>query len=169
MGKPKALVGDERGSWLRRSVRLLLDGGCEAVTVVLGAAADEARPLLSGLDAEIVVAEDWSSGLSASLNAGLAHLAATEAQAALVMLVDLPDLTVEVLRRVVDAGGTPESLARATFHGRLGHPVLIGRAHWPGIVASTVGDRGARDYLVAHEALLVECGDLATGRDVDTL
>jgi hypothetical protein len=45
--------------------------------------------------------------------------------------------------------------------------VLIGRAHWDGVVATAVGDRGARDHLAAHEVALVECGDLATGTDVD--
>jgi len=37
MGMPKALVTDNRGSWLVRGVDLLHDGGCERVTVVLGA------------------------------------------------------------------------------------------------------------------------------------
>ena len=33
---------------------------------------------------------------------------------------------------------------------------------------AAAGDRGARDYLAAHEVVLVECGDLATGADVDS-
>ncbi len=48
-----------------------------------------------------------------------------------------------------------------------GNPVLIGRNHWRGVIASATGDRGARDYLEEHRPELVECGDLATGRDVD--
>jgi hypothetical protein len=31
-----------------------------------------------------------------------------------------------------------------------------------------VGDRGARDHFRTHAHELVECGDLATGRDADT-
>jgi nicotine blue oxidoreductase len=35
--------------------------------------------------------------------------------------------------------------------------------------AAAVGDAGARDYLAGHPALrLVECGDVADPRDVDT-
>ena len=30
------------------------------------------------------------------------------------------------------------------------------------------GDSGARDYLTEHDAALVECGDLASGVDVDS-
>jgi CTP:molybdopterin cytidylyltransferase MocA len=49
-----------------------------------------------------------------------------------------------------------------------GHPTLLGRDHWTGVVDTARGDRGARDYLAEHPPVLVECGDLATGRDVDT-
>ncbi len=44
---------------------------------------------------------------------------------------------------------------------------MIGRDHWAGVAASATGDFGARHYLDAHEVTLVECGDLATGRDQD--
>jgi hypothetical protein len=33
---------------------------------------------------------------------------------------------------------------------------------------AATGDRGAQDHLARHAPLLVECGDLATGRDADT-
>ena len=62
----------------------------------------------------------------------------------------------------------PTALARAGYHGQPGHPVLIGREHVGGVAESAIGDRGARDYLATHRTLLVECGDLATGIDVDT-
>ena len=84
-------------------------------------------------------------------------------------LVDLPDVGAEVVARVVAAATGPTSLARASYDGRLGHPVLLGRDHWEGVRASAAGDRGARDYLAAHDVTLVECGDLATGRDVDSV
>lgn len=167
MGTPKALVHDDGGSWLGRATRTLRDGGCDDVTVVLGAAADEAVTLLDGLGVDVVVAADWADGMSASLRAGLGALPPT-AEAAVVLLVDLPDVTPEVVRRVVAAGAGPGALARATFDGRPGHPVLLGRDHWAGVGASAAGDRGARDYLAGSDVLLVECGDLATGEDVDS-
>jgi CTP:molybdopterin cytidylyltransferase MocA len=56
---------------------------------------------------------------------------------------------------------------RATYDGRPGHPVLIGRNHWPGVLSAAHDDQGARDYLAAHDHVTCECGDLATGKDVD--
>lgn len=166
---PKALVRDQDGTpWLTRSVQVLSDGGCSEVVVVLGAGAGEAEPLLEGLAGVTTVRSgDWSSGMGASLATGLTALADADADAALVHLVDLPDVTARVVARVVAAGDGTGALARASYGGTPGHPVLIGRDHWTGVAESAVGDRGARAYLKAHDVTLVECGDLATGADVD--
>jgi CTP:molybdopterin cytidylyltransferase MocA len=177
MGRPKALLRDRHGvPFLDRAVGLLFAGGCDPVTVVLGASADQARGLLdaAGWSADpavgVVVADDWDEGMGASLRAGLRALAAgCDAEAALVSLVDLPDVGADVLRRVVAAGvpGGPRALVRATYGGRPGHPVLLGRDHWAGVLATAHGDQGAREYLRGHRPRSCECGDLATGRDVD--
>lgn len=170
MGMPKALLRDPDGEpWLVRGVQVMRDGGCPRVTVVLGAAADEALPLLDGTGADAVVAHEWAEGMSASLRAGLAALTEAGAEAALVSLVDLIDLTPAVVARVLAAGPRPEALARAAYGGVPGHPVLLGRDHWAGVLASARGDAGARDYLAAHPTDLVECGDLATGNDQDSM
>jgi CTP:molybdopterin cytidylyltransferase MocA len=166
MGRPKALVSDAAGSWLERAVRVLDDGGCTGVTVVLGARSAEAVSFLDGLGVDVVIAHDWEAGMSASLTAGLRGMPA-DADAALVLLVDLPDVSAEVVRRVLDSATGSGSLARAAYDGRPGHPVLLGRDHWAGVVDGATGDRGARDYLETHEHHTVECGDLATGQDVD--
>lgn len=168
MGQPKALVHDPDGtSWLLRSVETLRAGGCEHVTVVLGARAHEARPLVPRR-VSTVVAVDWADGMAASLRAGLASLTDGDAPAAVVTLVDLPDVTAEVVRRVVAAGAGPAALSRATYAGRPGHPVILGRQHWADVIGSAAGDRGARDYLATHDVAAVECGDLASGQDQDT-
>lgn len=166
MGMPKALVHDERGSWLQRGVEVLRRGGCDPVVVVLGAA-PEAADLLDGA-VTVVVAEDWADGMGASLRAGLAAVAGLgpDVRSVVVSLVDLPDLVPEVVARVV--GAAAGTLARAAYDGVPGHPVLLGRDHWAGVAAAATGDRGARDYLATADVVLVECGDLASGRDVDS-
>jgi CTP:molybdopterin cytidylyltransferase MocA len=168
MGRPKALMRDPDGtSWLRRTVGVLREGGCEAITVVLGADAGKATAYLEDTGVGVVVAEDWSEGMGASLRAGLRAVAGSDAVAAVVMLVDLPDVTAEVVRQVATWVTGPEQLARASYAGRPGHPVVIGRAHWEAAADSVAGDQGARDYLVGHGVVDVECGDLATGLDRD--
>lgn len=167
MGTPKALVHDPDGtSWLRRSVQALLDGGCAPVRVVLGASADEARALLVDLPVDVVVAEDWAEGMGASLRAGL--LSVGDPDALLVSLVDLPDVGAPVVARVLTADTGRATLARASYDGGPGHPVLLGGDHLAPLLATLHGDAGARAYLAAHDVTLVECGDLATGADRDT-
>jgi CTP:molybdopterin cytidylyltransferase MocA len=168
MGVPKALVTDDRGSWLVRGVDLLHAGGCDRVSVVLGAVVARAGALLVDLDVSVVVADDWDEGMGASLRAGLRSLTSSEEEGVVVSLVDLPDLVPEVVARVIHAAAGPAALARATYDGRPGHPVLLGRDHWAGAAESAVGDQGARAYLAGRDVTLVECGDLATGRDVDS-
>ena len=174
MGGPKALLRDRHGQpFLHRAVGSLLHGGCGSVTVVLGAAADRARALLQeggwsqDTPVDAVLAEDWDEGMGASLRTGLAALMDRSPDRALVSLVDLPDVDAAVVRRVLGVDSGPRALVRAAYGGRPGHPVLIGRRHWAGVASAARGDQGARGYLDTHHATLCECGDLATGRDVD--
>ena len=165
---PKALVvGDDGEPWLTRGVRVLTAGGCHRVTVVLGAEAGRAQALL-GSDAEVVVADDWAQGMSASLRAGLRAVAATHATSVVVTLVDLPDVGPDVVGRLLDPLPRAGTLRRAGYDGHPGHPVVLGRDHWAAILDSTTGDRGARDYLATAAVETIECGDLATGHDVDS-
>jgi CTP:molybdopterin cytidylyltransferase MocA len=145
--------------------------GCDEIVVVVGAEADQVTALLpAGIRA--VSNDDHPTGMGSSLAVGLSALAESSAAVALVMLVDLPDVTREVLDRLASqarASTKPtDLLARAAYQGRPGHPVLIGRDHFAGVIAGAVGDAGARRYLTAHQVTLVECGDIGGGRDVDT-
>jgi CTP:molybdopterin cytidylyltransferase MocA len=169
LGRPKALVEDREGStWVERSVAALRDGGVSDVYVVVGAAhAEVARAVPAGC--RVVDAADWAEGMGASLHAGLAAVSdeQADADAVLVMLVDTPGVGSDVVRRLSSESG-PDVLARAAYGSQPGHPVLIGRHHWAGVLEVARGDRGARDYLRAHPLTLVQCADIGTGDDIDT-
>lgn len=160
-GMPKVRAHD--GEWLRACVAALHGGGCGDVVVVLGAAVvDVPAP------ARAVVAHDWADGLSASVRAGI--LAADEgSQSVVLATVDTPDVNAAAVRRVLAAAqASPSGLARARYGGRPGHPVVIARRHWPALLNVLTGDDGAGPFLRARDDVVaVECGDLATGRDVD--
>lgn len=170
MGQPKALVRSGDGeAWVVTAARVLHDGGCASVLVVAGAEAEAVARLVAPLPwADVVVAEQWAEGMGPSLATGLEALVATDATCAVVGLVDTPDVGAAVVHRVLaEVGTAPAALGRAAYQGVPGHPVVLGREHWAGVAESATGDRGARAYLAAHPHRLVECGDLATGVDVD--
>lgn len=166
-GGPKALAVLPDGTpFLTRAVDTLLGGGCDPVFVVLGAAVEPASGLLSA--AQIVVNADWDTGLGSSLRAGLAALP-TSTEAALVLLVDTPGIGPAAVARLLEYGG-PDAVAVATYDGRRGHPVLLGRTHWAEASRLAVGDQGARPFLRAHGAAVCEvpCDDIAAPGDIDT-
>lgn len=164
-GRPKALVELDGEPLVRRAVRVLTDGGCAPIRVVLGAQAEDAVKLLPD-PSLAVVADDWATGMGASLRAGLRAL--PEADAVLVHLVDLPKVDARVIARLA-ALASPDVVARAAYDGIPGHPVLFGRRWWTDVADTAEGDRGARDWLRTRaDLLLVECGDLGSGFDVDT-
>lgn len=176
MGAPKGLLRDPDGT--PRAARVcdhLRAAGCEPIIAVLGAAAEEVAALLP--EAVLpVFAADWEQGMGASLRTGLNALTTAEAtvrvEAAIVMLVDLPGVDDTAIRRIIDHGrdGVPDvasALVRATWNGRPGHPVLLGRRQWQAAADAAVGDKGARDLLAGPGVVSVECGDLGSGADID--
>ena len=101
---------------------------------------------------------NWERGPGASLRCGLESLPA-EAEAAVVVLADGPDLAPAAIDRVVEAWrrGAGEILA-ATYGGQRGHPLLVARTAW-----DRVPDEGLR----ALPATPIPCGDLGAPGDVD--
>lgn len=168
MGQPKALVRGEDGvPWVRRSAQVLLDGGCQPVLAVLGAAAEEAQAELPDR-VKAVIAPDWAEGMGASLRAGLSALAGIPATAVLISLVDTPGVNPAIVHRLREVAGEDESvLLRADYGTGPAHPVLIGRAHWAAAARVATGDRGARELLTGDGVRLIPCADLGDGADID--
>jgi CTP:molybdopterin cytidylyltransferase MocA len=108
-------------------------------------------------DARVIRCDDWDRGPGASLRCGLASV---DADAAVVVLADGPDLDARAIDRIVDSwradGG---SVVAASYAGVRLHPVLLARAAW-----AQIPDAGARGL----DARLVACDDLRPPGDVDT-
>ncbi len=102
---------------------------------------------------------DWSSGQSASLRCGVEALRGAER--IVVTLGDEPLVSPAAIALMAEQPAG----ARATYERRPGHPVVLGPEQIDAITSLT-GDHGARQLLAG--GLLVECGDLCSGIDVDT-
>lgn len=158
-GGPKAphVVDGER--LVDRAVRVLREGGCDDVTVVLGAWEGQVP------DALVVVNHGWQEGMGSSLRIGLKWARATHAERALVTLVDLPGLTPSAVQAIVDAEG---AIVQATYEGEPGHPVRFDAGLLDDVIHAAAGDEGARSFLRGRDDVTrVELAGLADGRDLD--
>jgi CTP:molybdopterin cytidylyltransferase MocA len=166
-GRPKALVALDGELLVDRAVRLLVDGGCAPVLVVLGAAADEVRAATEL--PHVVVAPEWETGMGASLRAGLAHLP-RDVDACVVALVDQPLVGAEAVTRLRAAHGAGAVAAVATYAGRPRNPVLLDRSVWADVAGAATGDEGARAWLRAHadRVTAVRCDGTGSPYDIDT-
>lgn len=166
-GMPKALIRYPDRLLVELAADTLRQAGCARTVVVLGAEAARVRAAAPGLP-ETVVNPGWATGLGSSLRAGLRAAAGTPATAVVVLLVDMPGVTPEAVRRIIARAG-PAALVMGGYGDRRGHPVLLGRDHWAGVIATATGDRGARDYLRAHagQVEVVAVGDVADDQDID--
>ena len=134
---------------LPRVLAALRESSVDGIVVVSGAHA---------LPVESVPCAEWERGPGASLRCGLATLP-QDAEAAVVVLADGPDLDPRAVDRVVEDWRTNGGDAvAATYGGVRLHPVLLARGAWP-----LVPDAGARSL----EARLVACDDLPPPGDVD--
>jgi nicotine blue oxidoreductase len=131
----------------------------ERVVVVLGFEAPEVLERVDFGRAEPVICTDWASGQAASLRCGVRALEG--ASKVIVTLGDEPLITPAAVARFLDESGG----ARAVYHGRPGHPVVLS-AEQLRSVRELTGDRGARGLLGGGPE--IECSELCSGRDVDT-
>lgn len=169
-GGPKALARLDGDRFVERALRILGDGGCRPLTVVLGAGAEAVAAEATLAPAVVVVNPGWATGMGSSLRVGLAAQPA-EVPAVVVGLVDQPAVGPEAVARLIAAWRAGAGVAVATYAGRALHPVLLDRRHWADVAASATGDRGARAFLRSRPDLVtpVPCDGTGSAADVDTV
>ena len=125
------------------------------------------KEFLEKENCQVVVCENAAEGMGASL--ACAVRAASDADAFVVALADMPFIRSSTIAAVRDAlaGGAP--LVAPYFRARRGHPVGIS-AKFRSELEALRGDEGARKVVAANEAGLVKIpvGDPGVLRDIDT-
>jgi molybdenum cofactor cytidylyltransferase len=169
MGTPKATLAYRGRTFLELIVQTLREGGLERVVVVLGHQAEDIQRQVKIETAQVVINPDYRSGQTSSLQAGFRALMADDLEAVLLCLVDHPAVCAETVRRIVATFRQSSApVVIPTYHGRRGHPVLIGRQVFEELLG-LAGDAGAdsvvRRYRPATK--FVEVEDEGIVMDVD--
>jgi CTP:molybdopterin cytidylyltransferase MocA len=172
MGSPKAFLRLRGDTFLQRAIHALRGGGCATVVVVTGGASDDAparetQNAAAQLGAAVAVNADTGSEQIDSLRAGLRGLGG-EAEAAVVLPVDVPEVGADLVRAVIAAFRATAAPVVQPYDGtRHGHPVLFARALWPELLEGELPE-GARTVIHAHQHERAEVRVPRLHADVDT-
>jgi molybdenum cofactor cytidylyltransferase len=151
-----------------QSTRALLAADLAAVTVVVGHEADRVRAALADLDVDVRHNRAFADGQSTSVATGVAAARDAGADAVVLALGDMPDVSFDAVDALVDAyrKGAGSALAVAC-EGHRGNPVLFDGEYFDGL-ADVDGDVGGREILLGEDdAAAVETGDPGVLYDVD--
>ena len=174
-GSPKATLKAPCGrSFATRIIDVLEESGVDNLFVVTGlhhdaivaaVTADAPRRLPA-----FVRNPNPARGQLSSLWVGMDHAIAPDVEALLVTLSDVPMITVEVVRKVIEAwraSGAP--IVRPAIGQAHGHPVLYDRSLFAALRAAPL-EQGAKAVVRAREAdiLNVPVTDPGCLRDIDT-
>jgi molybdenum cofactor cytidylyltransferase len=182
-GQTKQLLDFHGRPFVRAVAEKALTAGLDPVIVVTGCDAESVEQALAGLPLQIVRNAEWPSGQASSIRAGLARIGSLPPAgpssedwgdhslmvgAAIFLLADMPQVTAEVLRALVEAHARelPPVLA-PMVEDRRTNPVLFDRVTFPDLGQLT-GDVGGRAIFSRYSPVYLPWLDDALLRDVDT-
>jgi len=141
MGQPKLLLPWGDTSVIAAIVQKLVAVQIQPICVVVGALEAEIAEALGELPAQLVFNSRFQEdSMVLSLQVGLASLP-DEVQAALVVLGDQPQLSVEVILSLLAAyNRSASALVVPSYRKRRGHPWLIDRSLWAEVRDLAPGD-----------------------------
>ncbi|PDT02539.1 molybdopterin-guanine dinucleotide biosynthesis protein MobA [Rhizobium chutanense] len=169
-GKHKLLAEFDGVPLVRRCALTALGSDAACVIVVTGHRRPEIEAALGGLPLALVDNPDYADGMASSLIAGLSSKGADGTDGILVMLADMPGISIAHLNALISAfrsaGG--KAVVRAVSCGEPGNPVVLPRSLDHAILRLE-GDVGARGIIATSglPVLDVDVGD-AAHLDVDT-
>jgi molybdenum cofactor cytidylyltransferase len=174
LGQPKQLVrlGGRPALHIVVSNAVALTG--HAVTVVLGAHAQDMTHLLAHSPASVVVNREWEEGMASSIRRGLAALPPA-CDAVMILLGDQVAVTLDDLKRLAAAWkGEDSVIAASVYDQHVGVPAIFPRICFSEL-AELRGDHGARQVLernrhrLAHVPMPNAAVDLDTPEDLAAL
>jgi molybdenum cofactor cytidylyltransferase len=167
LGQPKQLVRLQGRPALHIVLSTAVAVASNAVTVVVGAHAQDLTYLLAHSAASSVVNKHWEEGIAASLRCGLAATPPS-ADAVMVLLGDQVCVTSDDLKRLLAAWNEQQSvIAAASYAQGIGVPAIFPRAVFAEL-AELRGDEGARKILKRNPDRIVRVPMPNAAIDLDT-
>lgn len=169
MGCVKPMVRIAGEAALAIVIRRLRASGIDRPIIVLGRQAEAVRTAVDLSGCKLVRNSNPERGLASSLLLGI-QAVAPDARGVVVLHADMPAVSVETIRLVLDAAAAEAQIAAPQYHGRRGFPVYLSRACFGELEETLTGDSGARDYIERHRGSvrLIDVEDAGCVLDFDT-
>lgn len=168
LGHPKQLIIHAGETLVRHAALAALEAGADRVVVVLGSDAARVALDLNIPSVEIVINEEWESGLASSLAAGLRAITAKHScDAVMVTLADQPLVDAAALKRLISAFDAKHRIVAAAYAGTIGVPAIFGSEHIPELLLLK-GDLGAGQWMRARMSEVTPVPLPEAELDIDT-
>lgn len=171
MGQPKPLLPYAGHTVVEQILSALTASPVEEILVIIGHAREAVEALVAKWPVRAVFNSQYATGeMLTSIQVGL-RAVSVESGAALIALCDQPALERSVVEQIIAAYWAGRgSVIIPSFQMRRGHPVLIDREHWAGILDLSGGQtlRGYIHGLAAGEIHHIEVDTASILQDLDT-
>jgi molybdenum cofactor cytidylyltransferase len=172
MGIPKMTLSWGETTVIGHIVDILREAGISNIIVVTGGTHREVSNTLVSLPVQLVYNERFTNGeMLSSCQTGLVVAAETNADAAMIVLGDQPQIQMEVVCQIIQRWQTAQSiLIVPSYQMRRGHPWVVGRNLWPAIHALNP-PQTLRSFLSSHQLQIdyLEVDTPSILQDLDTL
>ena len=161
-GEPKQLLLWKDQPLIRHVAVAALKAGLSPVLVVVGSSAQAVGSAINDLPLRIVNNNDWTKGLSSSIQVGISSLP-KEIGGAVFLQCDQPQITHSLIRSLVEAHQTTlNPIIAPQINGQRGNPVLFDASTFSKLL-SLEGDMGGRvlfskfpvQWVIWHDAKLL--------------
>lgn len=155
MGTNKLFVELGGTTVLRRAALTAAAAGLDPILVVLGHESNRAQAELTGLSCSSIFNPEYARGMNTSLRAGISALPES-APAAVVLLADMPFVTAEMIRQLVEQwrpGNSP--LVVSVYEDVVAPPILYPRRLFPELTALD-GDGCGKAVVKRHRGEALE-------------
>ncbi|GJM04092.1 MAG: 4-diphosphocytidyl-2C-methyl-D-erythritol kinase [marine bacterium B5-7] len=166
-GSPKQLADWQEHNLLQHAInttQLLFD---KHIIVVLGANAELIQSRLDASKSNIETNNDWRSGISSSIRAGIKALP-KDTEAAMILLCDQPLLEESSLKKLIDLWQQHRNFIVASeYQDTVGVPAIFPAAFFSQLEALQ-GDKGAKQLLISMKEHVLTISVPEASIDIDT-
>lgn len=166
-GSPKQLAGWQENNLLQHTINITESFFDKNIIVVLGANAELIQSRLDKSDVTIETNNDWQSGISSSIQAGIKALP-DDTEAVMILLCDQPLLEKSSLKKLISLWQQQRnSIVASEYQDTVGVPAIFPAAFFSQLEALQ-GDKGAKQLLISMKERLLTVSVPEASIDIDT-